>query len=355
MDVLAYSAFNQQITLNQQITAKTSCLATKCSETAALQAVAAGFSAAAVCWVQCVEPCLLRKPYEGYASGYWALIPGLTGASQGFKVCDGNSQFNCGASCSWTVPAGVTRARFQLWGAGGGGALARCCGGSPFGSTGAYASVIIPVTAGDSYTICSGCAFCCFSCNSNYNSFQGRVPGCPSFVTGTGLCNFCANGGQGRLGNWMAAYGRTNTNRLGFINYNSAGPCFCCMGSHYCFNNSCATCGAIGYVPGAAYFGTTTSATAPSIVYGIRGMWPSICFNTDHHGYQCHPPIYGFESTSQCALSWTSTCCAGGFRAACGYLQIPGAGSYASTTMGGCTCSQCGDMGRMGMVCVTFC
>lgn len=289
----------------------------------------------------------------------WCLIPTLpaTGCpwTAGLKVCDTSGCWNCGATCTWTVPAGVTCARFQLWGAGAGSGYGCCCAFTPFGGTGAYASVIIPVTVGDSYTICSGCAFCCFSCNSNYNSFFGRVPGCPSFVTGTGLCNFCANGGQGRIGNWMAAYGRLNMNRLGHVNYNSAGPCLCCMGSHYCFNNSCSTCGAIGYVPGAAYFGTTTSASCPSIVYGIRGMWPFICFDTNHHGYQCHPPIYGFESTSQCILTWSSTCCAGGFRAACNFLQFPGAGSYASTTMGGCTCSQCGDMGRMGMVCVTYC
>jgi len=352
MDVLAYSAFNQQVNLNQQNVAKTSCLATKCSETAALQAIAAGFSSAAICWVQCIEPCLLRKPYEGYASGYWALIPGLTGASQGFKVCDTNAQFNCGATCTWTVPAGVTRARFQLWGAGGGSGSMFCCGGSPFGATGAYASVIIPVTAGNSYTICSGCAFCCFP---QRGISQGRLPGCPSFVTGTGLCNFCANGGQGRMGNWMAAYGRTNTNRLGFVNQNNAGPCFCCYGTHYCFSNSCATCGQIPHVPGAAYFGTTTSASAPSIVYGIRGMWPSICFDGNHYGHECHPPIYGFESTSQCNPTYSSgTCCGYNCRAAAGYLNVPGAGGFYTHAMGG-NYGTCGDMGRMGMVCVTYC
>lgn len=121
MDVLAYSAFNQQVVLNQQIIEKTSCLSTKCSETAAQQAAAAGFDAATLCWVQCIEPCLLRTPVTGVS--YWSQIPGLTGASQGFKVCDVSAQFNCGATCSWTVPAGVTRARFQLWGAGGGSGL----------------------------------------------------------------------------------------------------------------------------------------------------------------------------------------------------------------------------------------
>jgi len=353
MDVLAYSAFNQQVQLNQQVVAKTSCLATKCSETAAQQAIASGASGMAVCWLRCIEPCLLREPHH---VALWACIPGLTGATNGFKVCGTDNCFNYGRYCAWTVPAGVTMARFQLWGAGGGGSNARCCGGSPFGSTGAYASVIIPVTAGNSYNICSGCAYYCYTQASNYGSPQGRLPGCPSYVVGVGLCNFCANGGQGRMGSWMAAYGKHSPWRLSTINYGSAGPCFCCIGSHYCYTNSCATCGQIPYVPGATYFGTTTSSTCPSVVYGVRGMWPSICFDTNHYGHQCHAPIYGFESVSCCKQCWTSsTICAGGCKACLGTLQVPGAGSWASITMGGCTCYNCGDHGRKGMVCVTFC
>jgi len=350
MDVLAYSAFNQQINLNQQVVDKTSCLSTKCSETAARQAEAASLDSASVCWIQCIEPCLLRCPN---LTSFYACIPDLTGASaSSFRVCDTSAQFNCGRCCQWTVPAGVTRARFQLWGAGGGSGPGCCCGGSPFGSTGAYASVIIPVTAGDTYTICSGCAFCCFP---STGSGGGRVAGCPSFVIGNGLCNFCANGGQGRLGTWMAAYGKTTTGRLSRVEFPSAGPCFCNSGSDYCFANSCGTCGIIPYVPGASYFGTTTSATSPSIVYGIRGMWPLICLSGNNYGFECHPPIYGFIGSSQCNPSYSSgTCCGFNCRAAGGVLQVPGAGGFYSHVMGGSN-GICGDMGRMGMVCVSFC
>lgn len=352
MDVLAYSAFNQQINLNQQIVNKTSCLSTKCSETAAVQATSLSLGAPAACWLRCIEPCLLRQPQT---CALWACIPTLptTGCpwTSGFKVCNTAGQFNCGFCCQWTVPAGATCARFQLWGAGGGSGVGRCCGGSPFGSSGAYASVIIPVTAGCTYTICSGCAFCCRACANNYNAPESRVPGCPSYVTGPGLCNFCANGGQGRLGTWMASYGQRNTNRLMFLTRNYSGACLCCLGNFYCFSNSCATCGDIEIVAGASYFGTTTT---PNIVYGIRGMWPYLRFDTNHYGFQQHPPIYGFESSSQCSLCWTSSCCGAGFRAECGVMQIPGAGGFPSTTFGGCTCGQCGDMGRMGMVCVSL-
>ena len=349
MDVLAYSAFNQQVALNQQITEKTSCLSSKCSETAALQAAAAGFDAAATCWVQCREPCLLRCPY---AITNWDYIPSLTGASTGFKVCDTQAQFNCGATCSWVVPAGVTRARFQLWGAGGGANKAPCCcGDNPFGSTGAYASVIIPVTAASTYTICSGCAYCCMAANTAAGT--QRMPGCPSYVSGTGLVNFCAAGGSGTIGTWMAAYGKSSPCHFG--TNACTGHSICDTGGTTCVPSGCESGGIIPYVPGAAYFGTTTSASSPSIVYGVRGMWPLICWDTNNYGYQCHPPIVGFVASSQCNPSYTSgSCCGYNCRAAAGYLQIPGAGGFYSHAMGGGV-SLCGDMGRMGMVCVTYC
>jgi hypothetical protein len=348
MDVLAYSAFNQKIKLNQQIVAQTSCLSTKCSETAALQATAAGISTAAVCWLQCIEPCLLREPQS---TSYYACIPDLTGATDGFKVCGAGTYFQCGACCAWEVPAGVTRVRFQLWGAGGGSAAGMCCGGSPFGSTGAYASVIIPVTEGDIYTICSGCAYCYFPCCTEF----GRYPGCSSFVAGNGLSNFCAQGGRGSLGDLMAGLGAPNTNRLQNPRCVNSGACICCAGAHYCFSNSCATCGIIPYSPGANYFGTATSTSEPSIVYGIRGMYPLICFETNHYGYQCHPPIYGFVGSSQCVATFSSgTCCGFNCNASGGTLNIPGAGGVLSHAMGGSNGLR-GDAGRKGMVCISYC
>lgn len=353
MDVLAYSAFNQQVALNQQIVAKTSCLATKCSETAAQQAAAAGFTAEALCWVQCVEPCLLRCPFTAYCSSYCCFIPGIT-ATAGLKVCRDSNQtfFNYGACCLWTVPSGATRARFQLWGAGGGGGAGCCCGGSPFGSTGAYASVIIPVTAGCQYTICAGCALQSRSCSSNPQN--GRYPGCPSWVTGPGLCNFCANGGQGRLGTWMSAYGRIRNCRLGTISFNYCGPEVCNGGADYCSSGCFNTGGTIPHVAGASYFGTTTSATTPSIVYGIRGMWP--CLFLYNYGGACHvhPPVYGFSSTSCCAVYYNSTCTGFMNQACCGVLQVPSAGGWATTVFSGCN-TACGDWGRGGMVCVSWC
>ena len=348
MDVLAYSLSNQQVQLNREITQKTTCLSTKCSETVAAQAVLDPIK----CWVQCIEPCLLRCPH---ATSFWSCIPDLTGATLGFKVCDTGLQFNLGATCSWTVPNGVTRARFQIWGAGGGSGAGCCCGGSAFGSTGAYASVIIPVTAGSVYTLCSGCAAYTLTCTTN--ATIGRIPGCPSWVAGAGLCNFCANGGQGRMGTWMAAYGQICQCRIFSMaaGYSVCGPFLCNCGVDYCYCGAACSGGIIPHVPGASYFGTTTSETSPSIVYGIRGMWECTCIY--NYGGICHqhPPIYGFPTTSCCGVYYNGICCGVTRSGCCGYLNIPGAGAAPSNATGGANGIFADPAGRMGMVCVTYC
>ena len=345
MDVLAYSAFNAQKLYESEISQKSSCAATKCTETVAAQTLASSFTPQGACWTQSIEPCLIREPYR---TAFWACIPSLSSPTGGLRIWDSaGGNFSQGICCLWTVPAGATCARFQIWGAGGNSSASACCGGSPFGSTGAYASVIIPVTAGNTYTLCAGCVYCCWS----YCGSDGRRPGCSSFVIGPGLSNFCANGGEGKLGSWMAHYGKASHWRVSFHTSPDAGSCICCCGTSYCFINSCATCGEIPHIPGATYHGTTTNG---SLVYGIRGMWPRICYDTNHFGYQIHPPIYSFENCSQCCQTWTSSCITSNTRkACCGCLQVPGAGGWAHIAMAGSN-YLCGDMGRAGQVCVEF-
>ena len=353
MDVLSYSAFNEAAKLDALKIQRDSELVTKTAETAALEAVLPEYSADAICWLQCVEPCLRCSPN---LTNYWCFIPklssdnGVDGTAEAFKVCSACPQFNCGASCTWTVPAGASKIRFQLWGAGGGSATGCCCGGSPFGATGAYASVIIPATPGCQYTICSGCAYCCFAAVGN----GGRMPGCPSYVTGFGLDNFCASGGKGRMGEWMSDMGFKHTYRLAAMCCESAGNCFCNQGADYCMTG-CASCGIIEHAPAGDYFGSVTHPDSQAgIVYGIKGIWPRMCWDTNHYGCQWHPPIYGFEDSSCCNPSYTSgNCCGCMCSAARGYLQIPGAGAFYSHAMGG-GINLCADMGRMGMVCVQW-
>lgn len=104
---------------------------------------------------------------------------------------------------TWTVPAGVTCATFEIWGGGGGGSPVCCCtcyGGSP-GSGGAYSMKTIAVTPGTNYAITVGIGGCGNACYYNGNAC-GCIGG-TTFVTGSNLSNYCAEGGQG--GTWCNA------------------------------------------------------------------------------------------------------------------------------------------------------
>jgi hypothetical protein len=98
---------------------------------------------------------------------------------------------------TWTVPTGVTCATFEVWGGGGAGSPSCCCTcyfGEP-GGGGGYSMKTVPVTPGTTYSIVVGQGGC-----GNMCWFNGNACGCcgfPSYVTGQGLTNFCANGGQG--------------------------------------------------------------------------------------------------------------------------------------------------------------
>lgn len=291
----------------------------------------------------------------------WCLIPedpadGSTwtsGTSCGsLKVCDTTGYYRCGKSCSWTVPAGASCARFQLWGAGGPSGSSCYCGFSPIGGSGAYASVIMDVTPGDVYTLCAGCAYCCYATRSTSNQ-----DGCPSYVQGNGLTNFCAEGGEGNI--HCEAKLRMQEGNLDHNYCMYLGACICNGGSDTCYTDghicqigctdnqwsnkygffrSCKT-----------YYGTSTSGD----VYGINGMFSAMAVGHCTCVYFWSAPVYGYPGNSCCTEIWTAGC-GGCYRAAQkGYRQIPGAGGWGSMTNGGCA-TVCGDAGRMGMVCVTW-
>lgn len=110
--------------------------------------------------------------------------------------------FTPGASAtqSWTVPAGVTCATFEIWGGGGGGSPSCCCTcwGGESGAGGGYSLKTLSVTPGSTYVIGVGQGGC-----GNQCWFNGNACGCQgltTYVTGVGLSNFCAEGGKG--GSW---------------------------------------------------------------------------------------------------------------------------------------------------------
>ena len=59
MDVLTYSAYNENRRVEAAITQSATDLATACSATAAAQTASLPYSDDAICWLKCVEPCLI--------------------------------------------------------------------------------------------------------------------------------------------------------------------------------------------------------------------------------------------------------------------------------------------------------
>lgn len=282
----------------------------------------------------------------------WCLIPTLpaTGCpwTTGLKVCNPDGNFRCGCYCAWVVPGGVTCARFQIWGAGSGTGYGCCCAFTPFGGTGAYSSVIIPVTAGSTYTLCAGCAYCCCASAGGTNTSAG----CPSYVTGTNLSNFCAEGGEGAL--YCQALTRCTGNAAqSYCKF--LGGCICTNNS-VCWNspNPFGPTGFDSLLPMMSscktYYGSATGGT----VYGIRGSFGMISVNCDGSICVRDAPIYGFPSLSCCSCCHTQNSSSGWCRSATyGYRQYPGGGGTAVFQCAGSN-SEAGDSGRMGMVCVSF-
>tara|TARA_B100001175_G_scaffold90977_1_gene76809 strand:- start:175 stop:1260 length:1086 start_codon:yes stop_codon:yes gene_type:complete len=360
MDVLVYSALNEQAALKKEVAEKQACLFDL------KQNASSGGGGAAGDAESCAKAWLTSSSAadSGGEKYHWK-CPGDTtkwgiyegdGWTGNLKVCDDTGYYRCGRSCTWTVPGGATKARFQLWGAGGGANKAPCCcGHTPFGSTGSYASVIIPVTSGHSYTLCSGCAYCCYGYTT---SGSQRLSGCPSYVQGCHLCWFCADGGQGSLGNWMGMMDRCLPYKLSYYNNNQEGYCICNTGGDWCSSNSYQS-GNFTYIAGSGYHGTIMDIDEPdfeNVIYGLRGIWPEICYDTNHYGYDVHAPIKGFEADVICCATFSSGNCCGkqcGAWQGNGCLRYPGAGGWSSHAMGGGN-GLCGDSGKFGMVCVQW-
>ncbi len=360
VDVLTYNALAE---INQGLRAK---IADLDASITALQSGGGGGAISdaqkAVCFSQPTQSklwCLIPKYAEGTTS--WS--------GGGFKVCDTTNYKRCGASCTWTVPAGVTCARFQVWGAGTSSGMGCCCAYGVPGSTGAYASVIMPVAAGSSYTLCAGCAYCCYPSHSG-----GAQNGCQSYVTGTGLTNFCAEGGQGD-GKVMNKEHNHCTAKASYIS--ATGNCY-----HY-FQGMCVCYCQEFCIPGSLYHGAEMAwyprgqnrfhfppirsgcssyygSAVGGAVYGHNGMYShwTTGDSAGMRGCVQHASIYGFSGCCDYPGSTPAeACCAcngGCCCSACmGYRQLPSAsGSFIMKCGGGY--DTCGDAGRMGMVCVSY-
>ena len=280
------------------------------------------------------------------------------------KVCGTNWRSGQGASCTWTVPAGATKAKFQVWGAGQGSNPGCCCGGSSFGENGAYAEMTICVTPGAQYVICAGCSCSIYCCSDQPPGY-----GCMSGVTGTGICCLKADGGHCYQSNCDDLnYVRTNMGagsgcrRFENIYCTSSGPCWCSYGE-YCYDNSCATCGVVPVYPACCDYniGCSCATDAAAVEHGptllIRGLHGGGCLDTSNYGYHIRPPIIdadtGAEFTAGCRCqTFTSETCAGGCLGK-DWTTHPGHGGAGTHIMGGFNTHK-GDTGRGGMVQVSW-
>ena len=105
---------------------------------------------------------------------------------------------------SWCVPPGISQATFHVWGAGGPASATTGCGSTVPSGSGAYAYKTISVTPGDCYNITVGIMWCCCSevtAGATWQTAPVQSTGGnwgtygKTYVTGTGLTNFCADGG----------------------------------------------------------------------------------------------------------------------------------------------------------------
>jgi hypothetical protein len=404
MDILAYAAQKRAVDL-------CSCLV-NCAPTVAPVGCAAGCSATLIpslapfaagsynnfCCYQALGREALDKTPWCFCN--WVSIPTFAGGNtsfagtnvNGFQVCStsvGTVGSGGGACCQFTVPAGISYIRFQMWGAGGNAGSGCCCGGSGFGSTGAYASVIIPAVTGCAYTLCAG-AVATTTPNRAANYPNYGCVASASYVTGFGLSNVCARGGRGFAAYCILYFDISSVSVCTCCRWASpdcvgtSGACMCNTQDDYCFSSSCASCGCIPFskTNAVTWCGTNTlnincccnatncdfGAYGWGQVVGINGLNGSDCFDTNFYGYKCHPPIYGYESVSQCVLLSCTGSIVGGLRCnGCGFdfMRYPGAGGtgvflyggcVATTDPSGCFGAVCGgDIGRGGMVCVSYC
>ena len=300
-----------------------------------------------------IQDCLYQCPVDPDA---WNLIPDNTGQPgwNTFWVCDTSGYYRCGKGCSWTVPAGVTCVQFDMWGVGGNNSSGYCCGGAPWGPNGSFGSIVMPVSAGCSYTICGGCALCCAHGPSYHD--QAFPSGSATYVSGYGLQNVCI---QPALNNFPRLYNHCIGLTVNCRAYNCAGgsgQCWCGFG-WFCQDNSCATCGVRCAahtnvwpqgrvcVPNAHYYRTT----------GAGGCY---CRDTNAYGWFRNitvPRMYCCTCQCLCRYFDSSTCGGWlyGYECYGGKTCMPGIGSEPLTVMGSCTSMYSG-YPNMGAVRVTY-
>jgi hypothetical protein len=280
------------------------------------------------------------------------LTPLVKTLTNGFKVCDTSGTFRCGASCSWTVPAGVTSVQFQLWGVGSGSGSNCCCGGAPFGITGGYMLSTVPVSAGQVFTLCAGCSYCCYASQTTPG-----IQGTATYITNnTSTYSVCVESPLTCFANWNAAVNPNNWNTIALPTIDGCSATQC-SGWNFCWDTAADNT----IVPHA--FGLETwkvlTNTINAVNYGLPIIYPAIYVGNDASSgqiYSISGPVFGFENCTCCLNNNAAIANGTGgcyYSAQNGYQQIPAVGGYAGFVCGGYDACG-GDAGGMGMICVSY-
>ena len=262
---------------------------------------------------------------------------------------------NLGAGAlHWKVPAGTTKATFEIWGGGGNGAAAFCCQQGIPGGSGAYAYKTIKVTPGTCYTFCN--MLNCHCCNNiNGGNLTTGSKGGKTWVLGPNLTNFCAEGGnpgvtccwffsQYRHNEYMfmcdivgriledsdsdyfrrGRYFGTNTGHRGNYSITQTG----CCGGAFTAANFCGIKTGLAFPGGLSMWG--------------RGLKGGINHRGLNYYCQCYMDIHDGASAraghSTLGGSW--------------FAKLPGEGGLSAATMAGPCC--CGEQGAFGAVRVNW-
>lgn len=282
------------------------------------------------------------------------LTPFAAPRANGLKVCDTSGNFRCGASCLWTVPAGVTQAQFQLWGHGGGNSGQCCCGGAPFGPSGAYMVANVPVTPGETFCLVSGCAFCCYASQT--------TPGLG--VENTGVCSvttpnvaLCANGASTHYAQWLSmSVPGQSISQCGPLGNDGCNPSSC-SGWNFCWDSGSDNLCTPQMFSKATIWATACAVRPGVTAYGLPGVFPAIFIGPDltAGSFTIAGPVFGFENCTCCQNLLASNSCGGCLQSAQnGFQQIPGVGGYGLFRCAGVGGDPGGDAGGMGMVCVSW-
>jgi len=329
-------------------------------------------------------------------------------------ICCGDfnsGQYRCGTSGSFTVPSGVSRVTFQLWGAGSGSSQNCCCGGAPAGINGAYALAVVDVCPGEIYCWNTGCSYCCCGDQDNVpGGYQGTCgtqlsycgnPSNPSFVAGgySGAWYMCAPGANNmHMCMWncqmckvFPGYGTSCNLSIPSINASQCGSTISLTKdlsiSDLCNRCSAQICGSCWsfcwdssaddlYIP--PIYGCRTpftscsdAVTAKNAVFlGYPTIYPEIQISCDMQtpGFTQPAPVYGFherlmqdgnygtDPNSAAYQCFNGSNCAGHCsNPDAGGLCVPSLGATGSKAYGGISASSyTGGRGRTGMICISW-